>query len=165
MTVDQIEILVSQSRYEMAYDQLQEFLSSDPMNYQGLNLMAVSCINLDKYDEANLANLEIARLEQEKVLLNYNKTLLIALVEVSDALHDYYSADDVLRADERLVAASREYLRLARLQYGNGVLNYLDVLDAQRQLFDAELSLSDAQSKKLKAVVQLYKALGGGWQA
>lgn len=114
---------------------------------------------------ANLANLEIARLEQEKVLLNYNKTLLIALVEVSDALHDYYSADDVLRADERLVAASREYLRLARLQYGNGVLNYLDVLDAQRQLFDAELSLSDAQSKKLKAVVQLYKALGGGWQA
>ena len=46
---------------------------------------------------------------------------------------------------------------------GNGVLNYLDVLDAQRQLFDAELSLSDAQSKKLKAVVQLYKSLGGGW--
>ena len=52
-----------------------------------------------------------------------------------------------------------------RLQYGNGVIGFLDVLDAQHQLFDAELLLSNAQSKKLNALVQLYKALGGGWQA
>ncbi len=113
---------------------------------------------------ANLANLEIAKLEKEQVLLSYEKTILTALAEVSDALQEYYSTDEVLLATEQLVFSSQEYLRLALLQYGNGVLSYLDVLDAQRQLFDAELSLSDAKSKKLNAVVQLYKALGGGWQ-
>lgn len=112
---------------------------------------------------ANKANFEIAKLEQEKVLINYKKTLLTALAEVSDTLHDYYSSEDELHAEERLASSSREYLRLAQLRYNNGVLNYLDVLDAQRQLFDAELSLSDSLSKSRKALVQLYKALGGGW--
>ena len=114
---------------------------------------------------ANLARLEIAKLEHQEALLSYQKSLLIALSEVSDSLQVYYSSDDVLRASAQLLVASRGYLHLARLQYGNGVIGFLDVLDAQRQLFDAELSLSNAQNKKLKALVQLYKALGGGWQA
>ncbi len=114
---------------------------------------------------ANLAQLEIAKLEHQEALLSYQKSLLIALSEVSDSLQVYYSSDDVLRASEQLLVSSRGYLHLARLQYGNGVIGFLDVLDAQRQLFDAELSLSNAQSKKLNALVQLYKALGGGWQA
>ena len=114
---------------------------------------------------ANLANLEIAKLEQQEALLSYQKSLLIALSEVSYSLQAYYSADDVLRATEQLLVSSRGYLHLAKLQYGNGVIGFLDVLDAQRQRFDAELSLSNAQTKKLNALVQLYKALGGGWQA
>lgn len=114
---------------------------------------------------ANLANLERARLEHEEALLSYEKSLLTALSEVSNSLQVYYSADNVLRASEQLLISSRGYLRLAHLQYRNGVIGFLDVLDAQRQLFDAELSLSNAQTKKLNALVQLYKALGGGWQA
>ena len=60
-------------------------------------------------------------------------------------------------------SASAEYLRLASLQYRNGVVMYLDVLDAQRQLFDAELSRSESIRNQLTSLVQIYRALGGGW--
>ena len=59
--------------------------------------------------------------------------------------------------------ASREYLRLTDLRYRGGVVSYLEVLDAQRQLFSAEIDLSDSQLTHLLAVIDLYRALGGGW--
>ena len=60
--------------------------------------------------------------------------------------------------------SARSYLDLAQLQYINGVINYMDVLDAQRGYFDAQIGLSNAIRDELLAVVQLYKSLGGGWQ-
>ena len=63
------------------------------------------------------------------------------------------------------VGALKRSLRLARLRYDNGYSSYLEVLDAERGLFQAELDAIDAQRQRLSATVELYKALGGGWQA
>ena len=60
--------------------------------------------------------------------------------------------------------AARSYMELANLQYINGVISYLDVLDAQRGYFDAQIGLNNAVRDELLSVVNLYKALGGGWQ-
>ena len=60
--------------------------------------------------------------------------------------------------------AARKYVELAELQYRTGSINYIDVLDAQRRYFDAQIGLSNAVRDENLALVQLYKALGGGWQ-
>ena len=67
-----------------------------------------------------------------------------------------------LRAN--LERSAKSYMDLAQLQYINGVINYLDVLDAQRGLLDAQLSLNKAMLDELLSTVYLYKALGGGWE-
>jgi NodT family efflux transporter outer membrane factor (OMF) lipoprotein len=113
----------------------------------------------------NRAQLAIAREQYEQASLNYRKIVLQSLKEVSDALESYSRSKEELEAHLDLVKSSQEYLRLATLRYYNGVLSYLDLLDAQRQLFNAELSLSESKRDRLVALVQLYKALGGGWQA
>ncbi|MDE6876428.1 MAG: TolC family protein, partial [Alistipes sp.] len=59
--------------------------------------------------------------------------------------------------------AALKYVELARLQYQSGSINYIDVLDAQRRYFDAQIGLSNAVRDENLALVQLYKALGGGW--
>jgi len=112
----------------------------------------------------NRARLAITKEQYEQTILNYRKVVLRSLQEVSDALESYYRTKEGLEARIQLVASSREYVRLARLRYYNGVLSYLDLLDAQRQLFNAELSLSESKLQRLQAIILLYKALGGGWQ-
>jgi outer membrane protein TolC len=67
-------------------------------------------------------------------------------------------------AQETQAEALRHALELAQLRYSSGVASYLDVLDAQRNLFAAELALSQAQLQQLTAAVQLYKTLGGSWR-
>ena len=65
---------------------------------------------------------------------------------------------------EALVISSRDAARLADIRYTGGVTSYLEVLDSQRQLFDAELELVRTNRDELLAIVRLYRALGGGWQ-
>jgi multidrug efflux system outer membrane protein len=60
--------------------------------------------------------------------------------------------------------AARTYLKLSQARYDNGYVSYLEVLDAERSFFDSELNLSLLSQEKLSSVMQLYKALGGGWQ-
>ncbi len=93
----------------------------------------------------------------------YEQKVLTVFKEVNDAIVSYNSAREarVLKSD--LEQASKKYVELARLQYINGVINYLDVLDAQRKYFDAQTGLSNAIRDEYTALVQLYKALGGGW--
>ncbi len=112
----------------------------------------------------NRAKLAIAKEQYEQAKLNYRKVVLRSLQEVSNALESYYLSKEALQARRHLVDSSREYVRLAKLRYYNGVLSYLDLLDAQRQLFDSELSLSQSKRDRLVIFVQLYKALGGGWE-
>ena len=70
---------------------------------------------------------------------------------------------EIRSAEERLVEVSREALHLAQLEYLNGQARYLDVLVAQREQFNAEIALAQTQRDQLVAVVQVYKAIGGGW--
>ncbi len=99
-----------------------------------------------------------------QALLNYQKVVTNAFLDVSNQLMAFQSSQSIYLAQEKLLAASKEYERLARLRYRNGVASSLDFMDAQRALFDAQLSLSSAKKDRLLAFVNLYRALGGGWQ-
>ena len=98
-------------------------------------------------------------------LAQYDKTVLTAFKEVEDALITVQKTKSQRKAQEDQVAALRDALRLADLRYQGGRASYLDVLTAQRTLFNAELALVDTRKTQLNAVVQLYKALGGGWKS
>lgn len=93
----------------------------------------------------------------------YKQAILVAFKEVEDALAGVAMAREQAGAQERQVKALKAALRLANLRYKGGLAQYLDVLIAQRSLFDAELSLATTRRSYLTSVVQLYKALGGGW--
>lgn len=99
----------------------------------------------------------------EQECARYEKKILSVFQEVNDAIVGYNSAREARVLKKALEQASRKYVDLARLQYINGVINYLDVLDAQRQYFDAQIGLSNAVRDEYIALVTLYKALGGGW--
>ena len=99
--------------------------------------------------------------EQES--LQYEKKVLEVFKEVNDAIVSYRSIRETCQLKRNLERAAKKYVDLAQLQYLNGVINYLDVLDAQRKYFDAQIGLSNAVRDEYTALVELYKALGGGW--
>ena len=105
----------------------------------------------------------IARARASQARSRYEQTVLVALREVEDALVGLRTAQDRSGAQERQVIALRRALELADMRYRNGVSSYLDVLDAQRGLFGAELALTQAARDQLVAAVQLYRAVGAGW--
>lgn len=104
-----------------------------------------------------------AEAQARQALAQYEQTILVAFREVEDALVGVSTAREQAAAQERQVNALRSALHLANLRYKGGLANYLDVLIAQRSLFDAELSLAATRRLHLVSIVQLYKALGGGW--
>jgi len=104
-----------------------------------------------------------ARAQAEQARAAYEQTVLAALEDAGDALVGVRAARDAAAALQTQATALRRALALAEMRYRSGVSNYLEVLDAERSLFDAELAASQAQLQQLTAAVQLYKALGGGW--
>ena len=106
---------------------------------------------------------EAAEAQARQAVAQYEQTILVAFREVEDALVGVSTAREQGAAQERQVNALRSALHLASLRYKGGLANYLDVLIAQRNLFDAELALAATHRLHLVSVVQLYKALGGGW--
>jgi outer membrane protein, multidrug efflux system len=102
---------------------------------------------------------------QQQAATQYLQTIQQAFREVEDALVFHRKVREIRTERERRVAATRRALSLATLRYERGLSTQLDVLDAQRQLFSAELDLASTTRDQLTAVVQLYKALGGGWQS
>jgi len=108
-------------------------------------------------------NLEIAQAQYRETLIYYEQVIQEAFREVSDAIVNHSAVKEIRAVQEMRLEAAREYLRLARLQYLNGFRPYLDVLDAERELFDAELILSRAMGGQLTTMVDLYRVLGGGW--
>jgi multidrug efflux system outer membrane protein len=121
-------------------------------------------IQLPLYDGgAGNARLRIARAQAEQAAIDYRAVILQSFREVADALVTIQKTREQLVESEARRAAAAEYLRLTDLRYRGGVSSYLEVLDAQRQLFSAELDLTEIKRVQLVAVVQLYRALGGGW--
>ncbi len=105
----------------------------------------------------------IAQWEQAK--LRYEQAVITALQEVSNALVSQQKLAEVQQEQERAVAALRESVRLATLRYTGGFATYFEVIEAQQQLFPAENALAQVRRDQLIAVIQLYRALGGGWAA
>jgi multidrug efflux system outer membrane protein len=110
------------------------------------------------------ANLLIAESQQRSALLTYMQTVQKAFGDVSDAIVDYEKYRDQHAKEEQYVTDLKESLRLANMRYNGGTTNYLEVLDAQRNLFAQQLSLAQIRALQFQSVVQLYRALGGGWQ-
>jgi NodT family efflux transporter outer membrane factor (OMF) lipoprotein len=109
------------------------------------------------------ANVRFTEAVQRELVVNYQKTIYTALREVSDSLAGYHKTNDQRTEQERLVEALRNSTRLSTERYQGGVDTYLQVLDAQRNLFEGELDLARLRQLQLSSLVQLYRALGGGW--
>ncbi len=110
------------------------------------------------------SNIHLTEAERERALIQYERTIQTAFKEVSDALIAHQRVRESREKQELLVAALEDRLRLAYLRYRGGVDTQLNALDADRDLFTAELNLAQIRLDELLSVVQLYKALGGGWQ-
>lgn len=108
-------------------------------------------------------NYEAAKARFEEALVRYEQVIQQSLREVSDALISIDKLKGVRKEQEALVAASVDGLRLANARYEGGVSSYLEVLETERQSFDSQLALAATKKDQLVAVVQLYRALGGGW--
>ncbi len=104
-----------------------------------------------------------AEAQQKQLLATYERAIQNAFREVDDALVDQLKSRERLAAQGRQVAALRDYARLSRLRYEGGYTSYLEVLDAERSLFNAELSYAQTQADLFSALVNVYKAMGGGW--
>ena len=146
------------ARYGREDSELSDFLKA-PYFYLGGKLLA-PVFNAG----SNRARLKAARAALEAETYSYQQTVLSAFKEVDNALTTFSKIRDMRESRARLEEAARSYMELANLQYINGVISYLDVLDAQRGYFDAQIGLNNAVRDELLSVVNLYKALGGGWQ-
>jgi multidrug efflux system outer membrane protein len=112
----------------------------------------------------NKRRVEITESRQRQSLYAYERAILEAFRETEDALVSYRKTLEQREAQGGRVAAERKVLELSELRYKGGVSAYLEVLDAQRSLFAAELDETQSMGTHLVSLVRLYKALGGGWQ-
>jgi len=106
-----------------------------------------------------------AEARQRQALIAYRQAIQVAFREVLDAMAGVRGTEDRLEAQARQVAALRSTTKLARLRFEGGASSYLEVLDAERSLFTTELDLVETRRDQLQSTVNLYRALGGGWQS
>jgi multidrug efflux system outer membrane protein len=109
-------------------------------------------------------NLHLAESQHEQALISYKEAIQHAFGDVSDALIGYQKNHEVRVRQEQTVKDLAESVRLSVMRYQGGTTTYLEVLNGQSSLFDAELTLAVARGNEYQSLVQLYKALGGGWQ-
>ena len=109
-------------------------------------------------------NLHLAQSQYQQALIAYRQSIQSAFGDVSDALIGYQKFHQVRLRQEDTVKDLQEAVRLSDMRYKGGTTTYLEVLDGQRSLFSAEITLADARGTEYQSLVQLYRALGGGWQ-
>jgi len=110
------------------------------------------------------SGVQLTEAQQQEAVLVYQQSVQQAFREVSDALVARKKNRDFRFEQERLVQSAEEAAQLSDLRYRRGVTSYLEVLDSETRYFEAELGLAQARLDELLALVQLYKALGGGWE-
>ena len=111
----------------------------------------------------NRRRVDISESQQRQLLYSYERTILRAMQEVEDALVAYHKSGQQRAAQRARVEAEQKVLELSETRYVGGVAPYLEVLDAQRSLFAAEIDEASTIRTHVVSLVQLYKALGGGW--
>lgn len=109
-------------------------------------------------------NVRLTEAEKLEAVATYEKAIQTAFREVADALIGYRKTAEQRAQEELLVKALRDTDRLSKIRYQGGIDSYLQVLDAERNLFSGELGLARLRRDELVSVVTLYRALGGGWQ-
>lgn len=112
----------------------------------------------------NRAMLKAKKAAYEQAVYAYEKTVLNAFKDAYNAISEFSKTKEIYETRLRLEQSSKIALDLAQLQYLNGYIGYIDLLDAQRGYLDAQIALNNAIRDKQLTVVNLYKALGGGWQ-
>jgi multidrug efflux system outer membrane protein len=100
---------------------------------------------------------------QQQALIRYQQVVQTAFRETEDSLVDQRKTKEQLQTLKQQVGSLRDYARIARLRYDNGYTSYIEVLDAERSLFNAELTYTQTQGVLFQALINLYKAMGGGW--
>lgn len=144
--------------YGRENDQLEDIFDANGVTWSLLGGVTAPIFNRGKIS----AQFDIASEASKQAMLNYRNVVLNAYFDVNDALNNLKRAELAISAQQELVASSKEYARLAKLRYQNGVAASLDLMDAQRQLFSAQLAYSEILRDKQLAKVALYRALGGG---
>jgi multidrug efflux system outer membrane protein len=109
-------------------------------------------------------NLRLAKSENQQALIVYREAIQRAFGEVSDALIGYEKLHEVRVRQQETVSDLEETVRISTLRYKGGTAAYLEVLDGQRSLYGAQLTLASARGDEYRSLVHLYKTLGGGWQ-
>ena len=109
-------------------------------------------------------NLRYAQSQQRQYLIAYKQAIQLAFRDVSDALIGYQKYYEVRKAQEDTVQDLSDSVSTSLKRYRGGIATYLEVLDNQRSLFNAQLTLAQDRGNEFQSLVQLYKALGGGWQ-
>jgi NodT family efflux transporter outer membrane factor (OMF) lipoprotein len=112
----------------------------------------------------NIARLEVAESRYQQLLEQYKHTILNAFREVADVLTALQTRQEQLEHQRQQAQSSRDARELADIRYRQGLVSYLDVLDAQRTVLAAELQLVQTQRARLTDMVTLFKAIGGGWE-
>jgi outer membrane protein, multidrug efflux system len=109
-------------------------------------------------------NLHLAESQNRQALIAYRQAIQLAFGDVSDALIGYQKLHQVRVAQETTVKDLQDTVGTSLVRYRGGITTYLEVLDGQRSLYSAELTLAQARGNEYQSLVQLYRALGGGWQ-
>jgi len=110
------------------------------------------------------SNVRLTEAQQQEAIFVYQQSIQQAFREVSDSLIAYRKNQEFRAQQELLTNSAQDATRLANMRYQGGVTSYLEVLDSDTRYFDAQLGLAQAQLNERLALVQLYNALGGGWQ-
>jgi multidrug efflux system outer membrane protein len=110
------------------------------------------------------SNVRLTEAQQQEAVLLYQQSIQQAFREVSDSLVAYRKNQEFRSQQELLTNSAQDTTRLANMRYQGGVTSYLEVLDSDTRYFDAQIGLAQAELNERLAMVQLYNALGGGWQ-
>jgi multidrug efflux system outer membrane protein len=110
------------------------------------------------------SNLRLTESQEREALIAYRQTIQKAFGEVSDALIGYQKIRELRARQEQSVKTLQEAVRISDLRYRGGITTFLEVLDNQRSLYSAQLTLAQVRTSEYQSLVTLYRALGGGWQ-
>lgn len=146
------------AHYGLESEEFRDFLHS-PYHFLSANLLT-PLFAMGK----NRAAFKAKKAACEQAAYQYEKAVLSAFKDARNAIVEFNKIQDIYDAQLELEQAARKSIDLTRTQYLNGYISYLDMLDAQRTYLDAQIALSNAVRDKQIALVQLYKALGGGWE-